>query len=260
MEAEDAQIPNQRRKTNALPRERTGRTTSSLHTDGFDEGFNLPRPQSTAVRRAVPTGPGPQGIPTGPTPTVRRRQPPPPTTHQFSPPRPPQKSTPLPQTQVPRPNLAVWLKDKHWLFLIGLGMVSTILLTLIGSALLSWGTQRFNDARYGNPRTYQVDMVVGHGGDSQQHPSHFIAMNLNNQAIVIELKAGDPAKIVTYKAPISPTDAGQSPVTLTFKDVNGDHKLDMVIDIHLPSQDQLSYFINDNDQFRPATSTDNIQP
>ena len=192
-----------------------------------------------------------------PTPSIPRRQQA--MIHQLSP-RPTQKIVPPPQVKTPKPNIVIWLKDKHWLFLIGLGMISAIILWLIGSAVLTWGTQRYYDVRFGNPRTYQTDMVVGHGGDSTAHPSHFIAANLNNQAIVIELKAGDPGKIVSYKAPITVMDGGQSPVTVSFKDVNGDHKPDMIIDIHLPGQDQLSYFINDNDQFKPATANDPIQP
>lgn len=270
MEADGAQTSNQRRRTNSLgpggpepkpptypTRERTGRLTSAPHTDGFDEGYaNPPRTQSTAIRRASPTGPVPQVAPTTPTPAIQRRQRT--LTRELSP-RPTPKA---PQTQAPKQNFAAWFKDKHWLFLIGLGMISTVLLWLIGSAVLTWGTQRYDDFRYGNPRTYQVDMVVGHGGDSPAHPSHFVAMNLNNQAIVIELKAGDPAKIVSYKVPITVRDSGQSPVTVSFKDLNGDHKVDMIIDIHLPGQDQLSYFINDpgQDQFRPVTANDNIQP
>jgi hypothetical protein len=148
----------------------------------------------------------------------------------------------------------------HWLFLIGLGMIAALILWLAGSAALAWGTQRYYDFRYGMPRTYQTDMVVGHGGDSPLHPSHFIAMNSNGRAIVIEMKADNPAQIASYEAPITIMDGGQSPVTVSFKDVNGDKKVDMIIDIHLPGQDQYSIFINDGDKFRPATSSDIIHP
>lgn len=268
MEADGAQTPKQRRRTNSLgpeakspayPRERTGRLTSP-HTDGFDEGYNPPRTQSTSVRRAVPTGPVPQVTPTTPTPAVPRRQQAL-TTRQL-PPGSTQKVVPPPKMKAPGPNLTTWLRDKHWLFLIGLGMLSAILLWLIGSAVLSWGTQRYYDIRYGNPRTYQVDMVVGQGGDSPAHPSHFIAMNLNNQVVVIELKAGNPQKIVSYTVPITVKGGSQSPVTISFKDVNGDGKLDMIIDIHGSEADQLSYFINDptQDQFRPPNPNETIQP
>jgi hypothetical protein len=87
-------------------------------------------------------------------------------------------------------------------------------------------------------------------------------MNLNGRAVVIELKASNPGQLATYEVPITVMDGGQSLVTLNFKDVNSDHKLDMVVDIHLPglpAQDQYSIFINDGGKFRPATSSDNIQ-
>jgi hypothetical protein len=83
---------------------------------------------------------------------------------------------------------------------------------------------------------------------------------LNSRAVVIELKADNPAQIASYAAPITILDGGQSPVTLDFKDVSGDHKVDMIIDIHLPGQDQYSIFINDGDKFRPATSSDVVHP
>jgi hypothetical protein len=156
-----------------------------------------------------------------------------------------------------KPGLFVWLKQMHWLFLIGIGMISALVLWLIGSAVLAWGTQRYYDFRYGNPRTYQTDMAVGHGKDSPNHPSHFIAMNLNNRVVVIELKAGDPEQGATYDPQITITDG--APVTVSFKDVNGDRRLDMIVNLHLPSQDQYSIFINENDGFRPATTKDSIQ-
>jgi hypothetical protein len=150
-------------------------------------------------------------------------------------------------------------KNVHWLLPLGVGMLAMLALWLIGSSVLAWGNQRLNDIRYGNPRTYQTDAVVGHG-DSAAHPSHFIAVNLNRQAIVIEFKGGDPAKSVSYVAPVYIAGDGGNlaPVTVEFKDVNGDSKPDMVIHIHLPSQDQLSVFINDGNGFRPANANDKI--
>jgi hypothetical protein len=165
-----------------------------------------------------------------------------------------------PDVSSPKPSLFIQLKQMHWLFLIGFGMIVALILWLAGSAVLAWGTQRYYDVRYGNPRTFHIDQAVGHGGDSPAHPSHFMAMNLNNRAIVIEFKAGDPARINSYDALIMINDNGQSLVTVSFKDVNGDKKLDMIIDIHLPGQEQYAIFINDKDkdEFRPAKSSDII--
>jgi hypothetical protein len=161
-----------------------------------------------------------------------------------------------PEIKPKKQDLFTQLKQKRWPFLIILGMISALLLWFVGRAVLNWGTERYYDLRYGNPRTFQTDMVVGHGGDSPEHPSHFIAMNLNDQAVVIELEAGDPAKIVSYKVPITIVDGRQSPVTVSFRDIGGDPKLDMIIDVHLSGQDQLSFFINQDGKFRTATDNE----
>jgi hypothetical protein len=147
------------------------------------------------------------------------------------------------------------LRNVHWLVLVGVGMLIALVLWMMGSAVLAWGMQRYYDVRYGNPRTYQVDQVVGQDGDSLAHPSHFIAINEHQQVVVIELKAGDPAQAVIYTAPIH-NDNGEAPVTLEFRDVTGDGKLDMIVHIHTLPQEQVVVFVNTGEQFRPLRSTD----
>lgn len=147
----------------------------------------------------------------------------------------------------------------HWLFPLGVGVLATIVLWMFGVSVVAWGNQRYNDFRYGIPRTYQTDAYVGHN-ESPGHPSHFIAVNLNRQAIVVEFMGGDPSKSVNYVAPVYiDGDGGNlAPVTVEFRDVTGNHKLDMIIHIHLPTQDQPVVFINDGGRFRPSNSTDKI--
>jgi hypothetical protein len=139
-------------------------------------------------------------------------------------------------------------------------MLAMLALWLIGSNVVSWGSQFYNDMKYGYPRTYQTDAVVGHNNDSLSHPSHFIAINMNRQAIVIEMMAGDPQKAITYIAPVVITGVGgdRAPITVEFRDVTNDNKPDMILHIHLPTQDQISVFINDGTKFRPSTSSDKI--
>jgi len=151
-------------------------------------------------------------------------------------------------------------KGIHWFVPLGVGMLAMLAVWITGSWLLAWSLQRYNDVRYGNPRTYQMDAVVGHNKDSLQKPSHFIATNYNRQAVIIEFMAGDPAKSVSYVAPIyiAGDNGDLAPVTLEFRDVNGDRIPDMIIHIHLPNQDQLSVFINDGSRFRPVNSSDKI--
>ena len=286
MEADSVRTPKRRPKTNYLdlgspepkpqtysPRASAARN-SAPNTDGYlvDEGYeDPPRTKTSSVRMGpTPTNsiPRPTQVPAAnsvPRRQQAQQQQQPPTYDMPASPRSPRATrkiatTPPPEIEVARPDFFTRLKHMHWLFLIGLGMLAALVLWLAGSAVLAWGTQRYDDFRYGNPRTYQTDAVVNHGGDSTAHPSHFIAMHLGNKAVVIELKASDPSKIVSYEAPITIIDGGQAPVTVSFKDVNGDGKPDMIIDIHLPGQDQYSIFINDGDKFRPSTSNDVIHP
>lgn len=148
----------------------------------------------------------------------------------------------------------------HWMLPLGVGMVAMLALWLAGSSVLAFGLRFYNDWHYGTPRTYQVDAVVGHNNDSPEKPSHFMAMNLNRQAVVVELMAGDPAKSVSYVAPVTIAGEGGelAPVTLEFRDVNHDDKKDMIITIHLDQQ-QVLVFINDGSKFRPPAANDNIQ-
>ncbi|GCE10549.1 hypothetical protein [Tengunoibacter tsumagoiensis] len=152
-------------------------------------------------------------------------------------------------------------RNVHWLVLVGMGMIAALALWVIGSAALSWGLQRYDDYRYGNPRTFQTDAVVGHNNDSAAHPSHFVAMNLHRQPIVVEIAAGDPGKLVSYAvAPPIVGDGGDiAPITLEFRDVTNDQKPDMIIHIHLsPQNDTVIVFVNDGTKFRPSTPNDHL--
>jgi len=78
------------------------------------------------------------------------------------------------------------------------------------------------------PGTFQIDAVVGHN-DSASTPSHFIAMNLDRGATVIEIPGGDPSKAEIYPGPTLIGDGQDlTPVTLTIRDVNGDGKVELL--------------------------------
>lgn len=143
----------------------------------------------------------------------------------------------------------------HWLVFVGLAMFSMVVGWVLLTSLASWWQVTLDDWHYGRPRTYQTDVVVGHN-DSASNPSHFVAFNLNRHIQVVEFPGGDSSKAKIYVGPtlIGP---GQdlAVVTLTFKDVNNDGKLDMIINI----QDSHFVFISDNGQFRPARPGENIQ-
>lgn len=141
----------------------------------------------------------------------------------------------------------------HWMLPVGVGMLAMLALWVLGQMLVSWWNTTQDDWHYGRPRTFQTDVRVGHGDDAT--PSHFVAMNLNRHVIIVELPGGDPTKAKIYIGPTLLGDGQEfTPVTLSFKDVNGDGKPDMLVHI----QDQIIVFINDGGQFRPQKPGEHI--
>jgi hypothetical protein len=142
----------------------------------------------------------------------------------------------------------------HPLVWLGFGMIVMVCLWTIGSNALDWWQVHQDDSTYGRPRTFQTDAVVGHN-DSGSNPSHFIALNLNRHVIVIELPGGDPAKAKIYPITTLFGDGQDlTPVTLSFKDVDGDGLVDM--EIHL--QDQTLVMINANGGFQPLKAGEKV--
>ena len=134
----------------------------------------------------------------------------------------------------------------HWLLYVGVGMIAALALWVTASSLLAWGTEKYNDIVYGNPRIFQTDAVVGHNHDSLVHPSHFIALNLHGQVIIVELPAGDPTKSIDYIGPaLIAVGDEKIPITLTFAELNGDKKVDMIVHI----QDKVVHFCNNGTKF-----------
>lgn len=131
------------------------------------------------------------------------------------------------------------------LIITGLALLVMLLGFMALSWLGAWWQTQTNDWAYGRPRTFQVDAVVGHHDDAS-HPSHFLALNLHRQVLVIELPGGDFSKAIMYTGPTLVGDGQDlTPVTLTFVDVNGDGKPDM--EIHI--LDQVIIFHNTGSKF-----------
>jgi len=149
--------------------------------------------------------------------------------------------TPLPkQTTQPRSRL-------HPLFFLGIGMLATLALIAVLSIVTTWFATTLDDLRYGRPRTFQIDAYVGHN-ESPGMPSHFLAVNLHGRIEIIELPGGDASHARIYIGPqLYGSRADLIPVTLSFIDVNGDHKPDMIINF----QGTQVVFINDQGGFRP---------
>jgi len=133
----------------------------------------------------------------------------------------------------------------HWLIISGLSMFALLILWMLLNWLGAWWTQHQLDATYEFPRISQADAVV-YPDDTQQHPSHYLFLNLNGTVLIIELPHGDSQHARIYKGPtIFSDNADQIPVTGEFKVVDG--KVEMLVHI----QDRIILYINDGTQFKP---------
>ncbi len=136
----------------------------------------------------------------------------------------------------------------HWLLFYGLGMLATLVLFLIGQwSVAAWNAHTL-DSQYGYPRTWQTDQVVGHD-DNQAHPSHFTFENLDGQVFFIEIPGGhlDKARIYPVQV-LYGADVANIPVTATFKDVNSDGRIDIIVEIGTA---ETSVFLNTGSGFAP---------
>src|SRR5713101_7357140 len=126
-------------------------------------------------------------------------------------------------------------------------MLATVALIAVLIIVTTWFATTVDDLRYGRPRTFQIDAYVGHN-EAPGMPSHFLAVNLHGRIEVIELPGGDASHARIYIGPqLYGSDADLIPVTLSFIDVNGDKKPDMIMNF----QGTLVVFINDQCGFRP---------
>jgi hypothetical protein len=167
----------------------------------------------------------------------------------------PPKTPRLKEIPTRRHRLRNRLRQGHPLLYLGMGMLGMLVLWTILVFLVGWVGTTLDDLRYGRPRTFQIDAVVGHN-DSAASPSHFIAINLNGHIEVIEMPGGDASHARIYIGPqLYGANANLVPVTLSFVDVKGDKKPDMII--HFQGTEVV--FINDAGGFRPATPEERNQ-
>ncbi len=125
-------------------------------------------------------------------------------------------------------------------------LIGGILLYLLVSTSVHWGRMLLDDLRYGRPRTTHLQGFVGHAEASGQ-PSHFIALNLNRQVVVLELPGGDPAQVRSLPGPyLFGADEDLTPVQLALDDVDGDGANDLLINVR---NEQLVY-LNKDGNFR----------
>jgi hypothetical protein len=160
-------------------------------------------------------------------------------------------SSGLPQT--PRPRTGQIKRESevvkhhvHPLLYLGIGMLGMLVLWTLLSAALGWFNTTLDDLHYGRPRTFQTDAFVGHN-EQNGVKSHFIALNLNGHIEIIELPGGDATHAHVYLGPqLYGSNNDLVPVTLSFADLNGDQKPDMIVTF----QGSRTVFINDQGMFR----------
>jgi len=136
----------------------------------------------------------------------------------------------------------------------------TILLALLAiyavmGHIVGWGSSRLDDLRYGATRTFQMDAVVGHN-DGTGTPTHFIAMNLNRQVVVIEIPGGDPSKTRTLTGPyLFGADEDKTPVLLRLDDLNRDGAKDLIVSV----KNEEIVYLNKEGEFKPITPEERAQ-
>jgi len=119
----------------------------------------------------------------------------------------------------------------HWLFFVGLAMIIMIVGWTAINLFGTWWQIHQDDVTYGTPRTFQLDALVGHNNDSQTSPTHFIAENLHDKIIVVEIPAGDISKSRSYAITALAAGSELTPVTIELRDVNADGKPDLLVHI-----------------------------
>ncbi len=144
----------------------------------------------------------------------------------------------------------------HPLLYLSVGMVITVSVLAMVVVVSTWVSTALDDLHYGRPRTFQIDAYVGHN-EAPGMPSHFIALNLHGRIEIIELPGGDATHARIYLGPqLYGQNADLVPVTLSFTDVNGNHRPDMILHF----QGTQVIFLNNGSGFQLAASAQQSQP
>jgi hypothetical protein len=161
------------------------------------------------------------------------------------------RSTPTrSSTNSSRPLVATPQVSLHSIVYVITFILALLAVYAIMGHVVTWSRERMDDMRYGTPRTFHADEVVGHE-DGAGTPTHFIAMNLNRQVVVLEIPGGDTSKLQTITGPYL-VGAGEdkTPVLLSFEDVNKDGTRDMVVNV----KNEAIIYLNRDGQFQQMSS------
>jgi hypothetical protein len=142
-----------------------------------------------------------------------------------------------------------------WLAYVVTGVLALLAVYVLLSSVVAWGQVAYDDLRYGRPRTFHLNANVGHNPETGT-PTHFVAMNLDRQVMIIEFPGGDPAQMRTLPGPYL-FGAGEhlTPVTMRMEDVNGDSTADLIVSI----KDEEMVYMNRDGGFHLITAEERQQ-
>lgn len=131
--------------------------------------------------------------------------------------------------------------------LIVLALVIWAVVTVI-LMVVDFGTDMSNTFNYGPNRTSIVSGVFGHHNDAAT-PTSVIAMNVKGALLIEEVPGGDVSKTKVYPTGLTlvGSNAAQMPIILTIKDLNQDHKPDVLVEI--PGQKVQLQLMNNGKDF-----------
>lgn len=119
----------------------------------------------------------------------------------------------------------------HPLVSAALCAIAVVVAFQVFSGFTFWAQVKIDDLRYGFPRSYQTDGYVGFG-ESNGLPTHFIALNLHRQVVIMAEAGDDPTHVLTIKGPyLYGANEEYTPVTLRLIDVTGDGYPDLVLNV-----------------------------
>lgn len=108
-----------------------------------------------------------------------------------------------------------------------------VAIAIIVSVVIDFGRIVLDDWRYGRPRTTHLTGYAGLAAERTGRPSHFIAMNLDRQTVIVVLPGGDPTYVQTWQGPyLFGLHEDLTPVVLSLADADGDGLADLVVTIH----------------------------
>jgi hypothetical protein len=131
-------------------------------------------------------------------------------------------------------------------------ILAALAVSVLVNHTLNWGTRTLDDIRYGFPRNNQVSGVVGHG-DSEDTPTHLIALNLDGQVSLLEIPGGDPEQVRVLAGPyLFGNDGAYEVPRLTLRDMDGDGLADVILTV----RGEMIVYVNKDGTFRLPTAAE----